>query len=108
MNANFNKTAYLNLKQELKDLAQQIRKTRFQYKEAQRNNLIRVANKLLRQLLELSYNARHKHIAYSELRGRTRDQIERPREGNKPNERLIQKIKDQSLTPEPVEELCCA
>jgi len=36
-----------------------------------------------------SYLFRHAHIAYCELRGRTRDQIENPRENNKPSESLI-------------------
>lgn len=42
-----------------------------------------------------SYTFRHFHIAYCELRGRTREQIEIPAENNLPNETLIQQIKEQ-------------
>jgi len=38
---------------------------------------------------------RHRHIALSELRGRSRDEIENPRECNLPKERLIKKYKDE-------------
>ena len=42
-----------------------------------------------------SYLFRHNHIAYCELRGRTRSQIEVPRDGNEPSESLIEKIKNE-------------
>lgn len=42
-----------------------------------------------------SYLFRHYHIAYCELRGRTRTQIEVPRDGNEPSEQLITKIKEE-------------
>jgi hypothetical protein len=46
---------------------------------------------------------RHHHIAYCELRGRTRDQIEKPREDNKPNEYEINRIKTlYAWTPEEI------
>ena len=51
---------------------------------------------------------RHMHIAYCELRGRTRDQIEKPREGNEPDEKLIQTIKDDLRTKAHAEETLCA
>ena len=44
-------------------------------------------------LFQVSQEYRHSHIAYCELRGRTRDQIEKPREGNEPNESHIEAIK---------------
>ena len=44
-----------------------------------------------------SYTFRHNHIAYCELRGRQRQQIEVPREGNEPSEYLISKIKKEWL-----------
>lgn len=37
---------------------------------------------------------RHIHIAYCEVRGRTREQIEIPREDNRPNETKITEIKE--------------
>jgi hypothetical protein len=41
-----------------------------------------------------SYTFRHFLIAYCELRGRTREQIEIPHKDNLPNETLIKQIKD--------------
>ena len=40
-----------------------------------------------------SYVFRHNHIAYCELRGRKREQIEIPAEDNKPDEVWIERIK---------------
>lgn len=92
------------LKQWIKDTAKQIRIVKFQYKEAQRNGLITMSNSLLYQLLKLQYDYRHHHIAYSELRGRTRLQIEpKVREHNEPNEEYIKQIKEKyAWTPEEI------
>ena len=79
------------LKTYLKETANQIRKIRPEYKEAQRN--CTESWKLLGELSKLKIIYRHHHIAYCELRGRTRDQIEHPREYNEPNENYIDKIK---------------
>lgn len=55
-------------------------------------------------LNKLRREYRHRHIAYSELRGKIRSQIENPRENNLPNEEWIDKIKieytDQSCVAE--------
>ncbi len=40
-----------------------------------------------------SYVFRHNHIAYCEIRGRERSQIEVPRDGNEPSEHLIESLK---------------
>lgn len=46
------------------------------------------------------YQFRHMHIAYCELRGKTREQIEpHVRKGNEPNEMYIQKIKAEYAFP---------
>ena len=80
------------LKQLLKDTASQIRETRKQFKEAQRTG---GSCEFHWQLLKLQYDYRHHHIAYCELRGRTRLQIEpKIREHNEPNETYIQQIKE--------------
>ncbi|MCK4977236.1 MAG: hypothetical protein KAS36_09930 [Anaerolineales bacterium] len=51
----------------------------------------------------LSTRFRHKHIAYCQLRGRERHQIEKPREDNLPNEDLIERFMDEfSAEPETV------
>ena len=81
------------LKKYLKETATEIRETRCKFKEAQRN---RTGSCQLRRKLEgLQYEYRHHHIAYCELRGRTREQIERKvRDGNHPNETYINNILD--------------
>ena len=38
---------------------------------------------------------RHQHIAYCELRGRSRDQIENPANNNKPDEDWVTRIKNE-------------
>jgi hypothetical protein len=40
-------------------------------------------------LAKMRYEYRHKHIVYCILRGKTRDQIEKPKEQNKPNEKYL-------------------
>jgi len=83
------------LKAYLTETANKIRQTRQQYKTAQKANFTRVANKELFTLNCLRDDYRHHHIAYCELRGKTRDQIEQPRDNNIPNEFEIKKIKEQ-------------
>ncbi len=43
------------------------------------------------------YTFRHQHIAYCELRGRARWQIEKPADHNKPDERYINTIKQEYI-----------
>jgi hypothetical protein len=70
----------------------EIRETRKALKEAQRNN--KATWKFQGSLISMTYSYRHHHIAYSEMKGRTREQIECPREGNNPNEDYIKEIKE--------------
>ena len=93
------------LKAYKKKTAEEIRTTRLQYKEAQRTKEpITTIWKLLAQLNRLKYEYRHHHIAYCELRGRTRDRIERPNDKHQPNESYINEIKEQyDWTPEEIE-----
>ena len=82
------------LKMYLKETAEQIRTTRSQYKQAQRASLIQVANKSLWKLHDLQYEYRHHHIAYCELRGKTREQIEaKVRDNHVANESYIKQLK---------------
>ena len=48
-------------------------------------------------LYKLRIEFRHNHIAYCEVRGKTREQIEIPRENNRPNEDKINKIKEEII-----------
>ena len=55
-------------------------------------------------LISKKQNYRHHHIAYCELRGKTREQIERPRQDNQPSEYMIQEIKKEyAWSPEEIE-----
>jgi len=81
------------LKNWLKTATIEIRISKNLYKDSQRNYKSDPRNLWNLQKLQREY--RHKHIAYSELRGKTRVQIEIPRQGNEPNESLIQQYKDE-------------
>lgn len=76
-------------KEEQKELAKRIRKLKSQRKES--------PNGYVHGLESLSDDYRHHHIAYCELRGRTREQIEIPAKGNEPNNGYITTIKDRWL-----------
>ena len=59
---------------------------------------IKADNKAGCKFLYDSYIFRHNHIVYCELRGRKREEIEIPRENNKPNESLIDSTKKMWLS----------
>lgn len=81
------------LKQILKALAEKIRETKIALKEHQRKNAGWDGGFYL-DVHKLAWEFRHKHIAYCLLRGRTRDEIERPGDDNLPDETLIQEAFD--------------
>ena len=83
----------LELKNYLKKLAVEIREYKRKHKEVQRQNG-GGGSKYIGEIYYRQTMYRHHHVAYSELRGRTRDQIEKPKEDNKPNETLITQIKE--------------
>jgi len=84
----------MSLKKELKIKAAEIRKTKIQIKELQKSR--DYAGKLQYSLLHLKRDYRHKHIAYSMLRGRTYEQIEpKCHENNKPNMDFVKEIMDE-------------
>ena len=76
-------------KVEQKKLAQEIRKLKSQRKESDCG--------YVRNLEMYRDDYRHHHIAYCELRGRTREQIEIPRKGNEPNNGYVDTIKEKWL-----------
>jgi len=84
------KTKRLELKQWLKAKGLLIKETRNTHKNNQRLNN---NNELMCNLFMTSRDYRHHHIAYSELRGHTRSEIENPQEDNLPNEDWILSIK---------------
>jgi hypothetical protein len=96
-------TKLLELKQNLKQLADSIRKSKAAYKQCQRehNGCDGYWDKTTPWkwiggytsiLSKLKKEFRHKHIAYCLLRGVPRDVIEHPAEDNKPDENLIREI----------------
>ena len=83
----------LKLKNELKSLAKSIKETKLSRKEPNRNG--ESLWKIQSRCDSLSYDFRHKHIAYCLLRGRTMEQIEKPREGNEPSQHYIDKYMEE-------------
>jgi hypothetical protein len=92
-------TKYPKLKKELKDLAKEIKLWKFLRKPVNRKD-----TRL--QQWDVDYNVfrykrefRHKHIAYCLLRGRSYEQIEQPRDDNKPDMIYVQMIMDEYEQP---------
>jgi len=84
------------LKNVLKETASEIRTMKGQFKQAQRTETFDIQWKLLFKLKGLQRFYRHHHIAYCELRGKTRDQIEhKVREHNEPDDLAIKAYKEQ-------------
>ena len=84
-------TKIQELKETVKQQAKDIRELKGKTKEVQRSR--KYAGELQFKLHCLRRDNRHYHIAYSELRGKTRDQIENPNEENLPIESEIRHIK---------------
>lgn len=85
-------TRYPKLKGELKKLAKEIRYWKSRRKLNKRGSMALWEVEL--EKVRRSYEFRHKHIAYCQLRGRLRWQIEKPALDNLPNEDYIQEIVD--------------
>lgn len=79
------------LKVLLKSQAEKIKKSRIELKNKQRAG--EVCWRLQWDLKDYAFEFRHHHIAYCELRGRTRDQIEKPKEGHEACENTINNLK---------------
>lgn len=79
----------------LKILSKEIRELKNQ--RPLRNRGSKSLSQIEVSIYQLKYHFRHTHIAYCELRGRTREQIEKPAESNKANETYIEKIKKEIL-----------
>lgn len=89
---------YQRIKEEQKDRALRIRKAKSLRKDAAYEAATDDEKQFALpdwQIRKLGQEYRHWHIAICERRGRTRDQIESPREDNLPNEKEIERIKQQ-------------
>jgi hypothetical protein len=101
------------LKQELKELAGEIKEGKAQL----RTTASKLAKGepvdgvppvwlMIRNVANNRRSYRHKHIVYSLLRGKTREQIEKPNPYNKPSERSIEAILKEYLPNEEPEAVC--
>lgn len=84
---------YLKLKKELKKLAKEIRYWKSKRKLGNRGNFS--LQNIETSVRTRKYEFRHRHIAYCQLRGRLRIQIEQPASDNLPNEKYIERIIEQ-------------
>lgn len=91
---------YSELKTFLANLAKEIKEQKLECKEQQRQH----GGSGYIKRYSPSWDFRHHHIAYCELRGRKRDEIERPADHNRPDEQYIQRIKDSIEATQPVEQ----
>ena len=86
---------YRVLKLELKQAALELRATKADIKATQKEHGSGAACTQQYTILKMKRSYRHKHIAYSMMRGKTYEQIEpKCREGNEPDHKLIQEIID--------------
>jgi len=81
------------IKGQLKGWATEIRFLKSTRKQDKRGD--RLLYDIESDIRELKHRFRYHHIAYCEMRGRTREQIEQPAEDNCPNETKIVKIKNE-------------
>ena len=86
-------TKMYELKALLKEKASKIKRTRQNIREGMQKRKYMGIQQC--ELINLKDDYRHYHIAYSEMRGKTRDQIEKPRWDNMPNDNVIDAIKDE-------------
>lgn len=82
----FRKETLAQIKQLHKELAQQLREAKVLIHQPH-------TYKEMWAVRDLKHTYRHRHIAYCLLRGRTMEQIEKPRENNQPNARDIEMFK---------------
>lgn len=98
----------LDLKNFLKEKAKRIREIKPTRKEDKRGD--RKLYEIVDEIYNLKFTFRHYFIAYCEMRGRTRDQIEKPADNNLPKERVIEKAKEEyeAVWPKRKETICDA
>jgi len=79
------------VKGQLKEWAIEIRSLKATRKQDKRGG--RSLDDIENDIRKLKFKFRHHHIAYCEMRGRTREQIEQPAEGNYPDQYTVTNIK---------------
>ena len=99
-------TKMKELKEEQKKRAADLKENKNGHKNSQRQGDAVAADTYLCEVFSLKKEYRHKHIAYSMLRGRKYEEIERTcRDNNKPDFDYIDKIKA-SYAEEAHEDVC--
>ena len=93
------------IKEEQKQLASEIREKKKWRKNPPKSCKYCISG-FVPELITLKYTYRHQHIAYCELRGRERHQIEVPAPDNLPNDSYIEKIKNEWLSEVSDEVIC--
>jgi len=83
-------TRYPKLKGELKELAKELKYWKPKRKFDKRGNY--TLYQINAHIWKRKYEFRHKHIAYCQLRGRLRWEIEKPALDNLPKEKYIEEI----------------
>jgi hypothetical protein len=86
------KQLFAGVKEEQKERARKIRELRASRKQDKRNG--RQLWQIESDIWHLKWEFRHIHIAYCEMRGRLRHEIERPAENNKASQARIDPIKE--------------
>lgn len=86
------KQLFDEIKEVQKIRAKEIRKLKASRKQDKRNG--RKLWEIESDIRDLKYDFRHVHIAYCEIRGRSREQIERPKDYNKASQHQIDKLKE--------------
>ncbi len=103
------KQQYLEVKNELKLLAQVIKFKKHNHRASVSQSMggnkkewpePKEVIEFTHGLYYATYEYRHKHIVMSLMRGKTREQIEKPKEDNKPNEAYIKKLLEEYATVE--------
>jgi len=103
------KQQYLEVKNELKLLAQVIKFKKHNLRASTSQHMggskkewpePESIQKYEHSLYYALFQYRHKHIVMSFMRGKTREQIEKPKENNKPNEAYIKKLLEEYATVE--------
>lgn len=87
------------LKEELKKIAVQIRKLKKEVKAYQKEHGGCHPFKQHVELKAMQRNFRYSHIAYCLLRGRTIEQIEKPKEGNEINMTYVNQVIEKYKEP---------
>lgn len=96
---------YRVVKDRLKKYAIEIREFKNKRKLTNRGNLS--LWEIESHIHKLKYHYRHIHISLCEIRGRKREEIEKPSENNIPNESYISKIKEEILQKVHDEQTLC-